>query len=389
MTSFLLITDKLITDEKKYSYEEWRHYWNLSHKERVDLDFNKTMSNTMFNPIIFDPLKMAFKMHVKFHISYNNEQFDNYRISKFSFFKSNLKNLFMSSEQREEFVKIFCTMQKVYRGFCRMAYLFKYNRTKLQIDHDLYMNPLSLTERKVICIYQNGSKFLFSTIELMKIIKNSLQNSPYLFSEPIASKNPYNNIPFNKSNLYNIYFHVKKWNSVVPALFHQFFLSDFNLTLFKRENENLIRESAIEDIVTNGSFDLLYPYTIEMIYENNYRRKLKISHQFPKDKLIEIFRPYLRLHLKSKYYIGRKKIFYAKLIKSKMKIFIKGNPQFGRARMDIANNLLFNDFHVNFCKEPEKTEHYMSSHLEVCPKEYDEEQVELAFNHFDENYDST
>ena len=72
-----------------------------------------------------------------------------------------------------------------------------------------------------------------------------------------------------------------------------------------------------------------------------------------------------------------------------MKIFIKRNPQFGRARMDIANNLLFNDFHVNFCKEPEKTEHYMSSHLEVCPKEYDEEQVELAFNHFDENYDST
>ena len=41
--------------------------------------------------------------------------------------------------------------------------------------------------------------------ELLKIIYVSLTNTSSFFSEPITIKNPYNNIPFDKSILFHIY----------------------------------------------------------------------------------------------------------------------------------------------------------------------------------------
>ena len=50
---------------------------------------------------------------------------------------------------------------------------------------------------------------LINPNDLIKIINTSLTNTSSFFIEPLPIKNPYNNIPFNKSVLYNIYFFIK------------------------------------------------------------------------------------------------------------------------------------------------------------------------------------
>ena len=64
------------------------------------------------------------------------------------------------------------------------------------------------------------------------IINNALSNSPDFFSVPLVIKNPYNNVPFNKSTLYNIYFNIMSKTYIVSELIHKFFLTNFDINKF-------------------------------------------------------------------------------------------------------------------------------------------------------------
>ena len=107
-------------------------------------------------------------------------------------------------------------------------------------------------------MYQGNNRYLFNINEIVKTIITSLINSPLFFSEPLVSKNPYNNIPLNKSTLYNIYFTLQRKNIKIHELFYKFFLQNFNLTDFKKYNEHLIREYAIDNYIKNSSDEIIY-----------------------------------------------------------------------------------------------------------------------------------
>ena len=53
---------------------------------------------------------------------------------------------------------------------------------------------------------------------LKKIVQKSLSNSDEMYSDPLPIKNPYNNLPFSKSNLYTLYFFIKKSDYVMPVI---------------------------------------------------------------------------------------------------------------------------------------------------------------------------
>jgi hypothetical protein len=198
------------------------------------------------------------------------------------------------------------------------------------------------------------------------------------FSEPLISKNPYNNVPFNKSTLYNIYFNIREKTYIIPELIHKFFLCDFNLNKFEKEFEHLIRDHAIQKYVKNSDTDSLYNSILSMIdyyndidYSNN--SKISIHKNFPKKKLVYVMRPYLFLYYSHKYsLINSKKIISKNILYKKLKDFYKFNPSFGRQQVKVQyvfsknnkrtykNIYTYNDKHINFYEESNT---FLTSHL--------------------------
>jgi hypothetical protein len=177
----------------------------------------------------------------------------------------------------------------------------------------------------------------------------------------------------------------------VPHIIQNFFLVDFSLNNFKKQNEVLIRDYAIENYVKTKKWQALYPIVTEMIYENNYKKKLKIHREFPAEKLVETLRPYILLHYKSKFSIGpNKKNKYARELREKMKRFVLFNPNFGRKITNIINQTSFIDFSIESQKTIPNLQNikneYMKSHLNY---DSDGENEEHPADYVDnEGYDS-
>ncbi len=344
------IIDFKVNDIGIYSYN------NNNNNNTILFDKNSTYSTLH---LLFDPVVLIF-----------NQYYNSRGVSKFIFLKNSIENIFNTKEHKTKILDIFCKLQRTYHALSRLSYIYKYKKTKTTTTTDMYMNDFSPCQKNVICIYQNGSKHSFSTTDLVKIINNALFNSPYFFAEPLSIKNPWNNVPFTKANLYNIYFFIKNYNSVVPILFHNYFLTNFNLTKFKKNNEFLIRNYSINSYIANSSTSELYSSIIQMIYENNYRNKLRVHSRFPRDKLVEIFRPYLLLFYKSKYAFGEmcKQKYYI-VLKNKMKNFIQYNPKFGRRRVDMFQNEHFNECYIEFncsnSKRKNAIEFFKVSHINL------------------------
>ena len=96
-------------------------------------------------------------------------------------------------------------------------------------------------------IIQNNRKYLFTMFDLKQIINNNLSNLDYGFVDTIPIKNPYSNLPFSQSNLYNIYFYFKFNHYICPTLFHFFFLSNFDLAHFERYYEYPIKKQNLQN----------------------------------------------------------------------------------------------------------------------------------------------
>ena len=285
--------------------------------------------------------------------------------SKFEFLKKTLENMFLNEINKEKILEVFFKVQKAYHAFSRVVQLYRFKKSELQINHDLYLNPI--TTQKYTTILQNGKKYMFTATDLINIINTALSNAPHFFVEPLIAKNPYNNIPFDKSTLYNIYFFLRKTDYKMPILIEKYFLANFDITSFYYENESIIRDIAIHNFIFKSDTKILYPSVINMIHKYDTRNILTISEDFPKDKLVDIMRPYLHLYYTTKYsfMFNKKENAYAELL-YKFKQFIKFNPKFGRKY--ILNNpftkksdISFDENHINFYNI--KKNNYNSSHL--------------------------
>jgi hypothetical protein len=97
-----------------------------------------------------------------------------------------------------------------------------------------------------------------------------------------------------------------------------------------------------------------------MIKNNIYTRKLLIHEEFPKELLVNIFRPFLFCNYMSNYYIkgARKVSKLKKMLNYKLKKFYEYNTSFGRkvVKLTKINNKIidnesgFNTNHMSFYK---------------------------------------
>jgi hypothetical protein len=251
--------------------------------------------------------------------------------NKYDKIKCIMNNVFIDNKTKSKFMNNISKTQRIYRGFSKLVYLYKYKRAETQITTNMMYDEIEPGHRETIELYHEGSRYLFTKYDLSRIINVSLTNSPYYFAEPLVIRNPYNNVPFSKSILYTIYFRMIDNPLKFPILFHNFVWLDFDLDLFRAENECLIREQYFREYIYNATYRTMNN-EIRSMLRSQYRVKISIEKDFPVKDLIRIFRPYYYLYLVSQYHICglEKRKMTADYLSEKLTELYVYNPLFGR-----------------------------------------------------------
>ena len=320
-------------------------------------------------------------------------QFYNLNLNKYSHLNNMLKISFYSKKCKDDFFNNFCTTQKVYMGFLKLYSIFKWKKAKLyNIDSDLYGIPLSKNKKYIIKILENNTIYSFKIHDLLNIIKDNLSNifiPEYLvfFQEPKMIKNPYTNLIFKKSVLYNIYFFYKQ----IPYfktqdLFEKFFISNFDIKLFGIHFESETREVSIVDYLKNLTIHEYFEGIKKMCKDFSGRLKKKkwVHVNFPKEIFVEAYKPFYIIYVMTKLTLSNTRYnFYNHYLLVKLKRFIKENPSFGRQYITIVNKTEFiND---KFIRKRVRRTHY---HTDYTPlKDISRKKIKQASNFYEVSQD--
>jgi hypothetical protein len=304
--------------------------------------------DTFFSKYTDSPNDMSFYVLYYLHlVKYDIEKnkMDSIKC-KYKILQLFLKNVFMREHTCEPFLELFYKTQRAYNGFAKLATAFRYRRATIKNKEDLSMNPIEPNGTNII-VYQNNSLFIFKISELINLFMMSLTNHIEFFMDPIAIKNPYNNMCFNNSALYYIYFAIKRSTFITPTIIHQYFMSNFDMLKFNIENEYILREFAIKRYIYNSHYNQLYGPTLSMLNQNVFTKQLKIDAGFSKEKLVNIMRPLLYLHYRylfSALEADDKDFIYYKLF-AKLRGLFEFNPLFGRKKIKLHYQININANH--------------------------------------------
>ena len=271
----------------------------------------------------------------------NAYSWDKYIKYKFFILNSLLhyKYIYINDCDRIEMMYFFSTVQKHMMALYRFKNICMFKTKKyLAQQQDLQFNLLSETLPKyTIDIIQGGIKHQFSIFDLIRIINTSLSYEYNFFTDPKEIKNPWNNIPFTKTNLYNIYLfidNISKTTSIrMPILFSRFFQSNFCLQHFEDHNQLIIKKYIIENCHTNSKVKKLsHIYNmIEIFNSKRVNNRINIDNGFPENRLLEVMEPYLKFYLLANYsYDEDILIKQKKILNNKLRLFHTNNPFFGR-----------------------------------------------------------
>jgi hypothetical protein len=303
---------------------------------------------------------------------------------KFGYLETVKSNLFYSEENKRRFIMAFESAQRQYHILLRFINKLRLRRSVLRIQTDLILNPISESHRNVVAVHHNGNKYLFTIMDITKIIENSILNSAHMVSSPIAVKNPYNNIPFTKSSLYNLYFQIKSRDFILSPAFHNYFLCNFNLKRFKLENEVLIRDEAISRYLSSSCINTLTKEVRAMIKWYNGRCEegysMNVNKDYPKEKLVAAMKPYLAHYFKHVFSLDLNAQYYNEYrLEEKLHQFVRRYPLFGckiRKRIEGTNRwkISYHDAGRIFKRDVNIYKHFDTSHLEYeTSSEEDEE----------------
>ena len=261
------------------------------------------------------------------------------------FTKNNNTDYLFLHQYVDDILTIFSKAQRTYYAFSRLAHIYRLKKYKTVVTDDLSMTPLDKNHKNTFILIQNKSKYLFNLNDIIKIVETAITNAPNFFQEPNKAKNPYNNENLNYSTLYNIYFKLKTSGRIMSIIFHLYFLSNFNLDKFVLNNEAYLRDITIQKYIHNATPSVLYKSIATMLNSNFYSKKLAIHVDFPKDLLLDIFKPFLYYYFIVNYDIQgtHRTSVFKRILYIKLKKFYKYNTTFGRkilhSKPKLFNNL--------------------------------------------------
>lgn len=349
MNAFRIIIQKFFNQDRIFMIDKNNQY------EFCEYIYKNNYRNHSINNLIY---------YYFFNVNSDECEFDmhdNIR-KKLNCANSIITNIFLLESQVNEFLETFSKIQRLYYGFVKLAQIYKFKKAAVQVTTDLCMTNLDPKSANVFVLNQNNSKYYFSIKDLTNMLTRNLSNCIDFAPEPIITKNPYNNVMLSNTDLYNIYFFMRWNNRIIPELFQGYFMSNFNMKNFRYNYEFSIINTFIKNYIYNAHHDTLYPIFEDMFTEcRHITRKLNIDEEFPKDRLMNIMKPYLHLYYSWNYATnGTYKQCNAEyMLKRKLRLFVNFNKQFGRKMYTIKRVMFnkkkiehhFNDAHMNFYKE--------------------------------------
>ena len=312
----------------------------------------KMLPNTLFYDT-FDAY-MDITNNQKKYIDFINQSFMNSFkqkditvVMKFHIINDFQNNPFVSIEKKKEIFNFFSLAQKAVLGFSKLSQIVKMRKCRhYESECDLCLEPLStLNPKFIVPIIQRNTLYKFRVHDLIRLIQNGLVYAPELFSEPQLAKNPYTNLPFSVTELYNIYFHILKANMKVPILFKIYFLSNFDMTTLLDKYESVLRDESIKcNLKEMDNYDK-YDEIMDMV--DKYKRVMSsicIHTDFSQDKVVERFDHTLIHFMYSKYsYNPAFKLKHKNIVINLLKKVNSETPAFGRQIVRLRRNPIWNN----------------------------------------------
>lgn len=251
----------------------------------------------------------------------------------------------LSNKFKNEVIDNLRLTNKVYFGFHK---LYIHITTKTVKHHEYYYDLcgnslLSLNESCKIRLYENNMYYTFRISDIINIIRTSLTYNDYFVLSPKQICNPFTNKPFSLSNHYNIYYYLKQSNYNIPNLYNYYYQCNFNRKIMAIKYDYEIKEYIITKHVNELTPNKLIKRINQMLFIfKPLLKSISISKYFPKDKLIEVFTPFLKYYYIVQNTHNSRKMYYTReYLLKKIIMFDIQNKMFGRMIISRNKKLLF------------------------------------------------
>jgi hypothetical protein len=216
--------------------------------------------------------------------------------------KKLLENPFVNDENKEKFMVNFSRFQKTINGFKKLVRLWRIKRKYLVYPNTTDLKGNELTDYKphlVIDLIENNTIYSFCIHDLLKMWNMSLRTRMCVIETPVQLKNPYTNLAFSNTNLYNIYYKALFEGLTRPPVVDMCFQCRFSIQTLLHTYGAQLREWAITDYAETEDISLYNELVGVYTDYGNLLPQLRVSRDFSdsiKIKQIRIYMPIIQAY---------------------------------------------------------------------------------------------
>jgi hypothetical protein len=180
------------------------------------------------------------------------------------------------------------------------------NAINSKIDQDLYLTSLDdFNEKYLISLLEGKSIYKFRISDIVNLWMLALTHTCVLFVKPVCVKNPYTNLEFSKSSLYNIFLKLVHTGFIIPPLIISFIKYNLDIDMFTIRNYPELKELSILNFMREGSCLDKFEHIINMLHDNrkiiDYHTIASLSGWSVKKRALVVFCDHLFLYLESEF----------------------------------------------------------------------------------------
>jgi len=213
-----------------------------------------------------------------------------------------LNNPFVNDENKEKFLASFSRYQRTINGFKKLVKLWRIKKKCIVYPNTTDLKGNDLSEYKphlIIDLIENNTIYSFYIHDLLKMWNVSLKQRMYVIERPTKLKNPYTNLEFTNTNLYNIYYKALFNGIRRPPLVDMHYNCRFSIQLLLSTYGSQLREWAVTDYAENEELSLYNELIGVHTDYGNLLPKLRVDERFSdsiKLRQIKIYRPIIQAY---------------------------------------------------------------------------------------------